>query len=97
MNAERPRLLDPAWDTSSKLLEPPPTVEELCLEAWGAGYTARDGEVSSLQLKLAQAEADADRYYRAAFDTPALLRERMDEDAEEYWTAFLAHDGEVPE
>ncbi len=33
------------------------------LELWDAGYYARDPEVAALEQQLAQAEADADRYF----------------------------------
>lgn len=50
--------------------------------------------VDSLEVRLAQCEADRDRYYLAAFDTPEQLRRRLDQEARDYWEEFLSTAGD---
>lgn len=56
------------------------------LRAWAEGW---DACRASLQPQLDRANADADRYYRLAFDTPQDLRARLDETARGHWADFL--------
>lgn len=62
---------------------------ERCLECFSVGWHARDDEVAELRVRLERAEADADRYFRRAFDTPESIAGRLDEGAESYWREFL--------
>ena len=57
---------------------------------WHLGYD--DGRASLLP-QLRQAEADRDRYYLRAFDTPNRRRQRLDEAARESWNEILDGNG----
>lgn len=49
-----------------------------------------DAGRAAILPQLQGAEADRDRYYRAAYDTPERLRERLDQGARDYWNEFIA-------
>lgn len=54
---------------------------------WHLGY---DAGRASLLPELHQARADRDRYFRAAFDTPDQMRQRLVDGARDFWSEFVA-------